>query len=407
MINIRTVAVLSVIGLGMTFTSCKKKYDEPPTKEIPESGRITIAELRAKFTGTSIKFQNDSNLYCVVTADEQSGNLYKNVYVRDNTGAINLRLQSSGGLYIGDSIRVNLRNCILGKYNGSFQIDSVSVDLNVVKQKSGLNPQPFVTTIDAITTNDDGKLIQLNNVEFVAPSGLTYADAVNQASVSRTIQDCPGHNIIVRTSGYANFAAKPLPTGNGSLVAIVSNYNGTLQLYVRNYNDVNMNGANCTPAYLNKNFNDASATSGGWTNYNVSGTINWATGTVGSADGSAYGTIKNYVGSNQACETWLISPPMILSGATMPVLSFDNAWKYTGTPLQLLISTDYVSGSPATGTWTALNPTWSSGNFVWANSGLVDLSAYKANNVHIAFKYTGTTSDGSTWEIDNILCKEN
>ena len=407
MINFKTVAALSIIGLGMTFTSCKKKYDEPPTKEIPESARITIADLKAKFTGTSIKFLSDTNLYCVVTADEQSGNLYKNVYVRDNTGAINLRLQSSGGLYIGDSIRVNLHNCILGKYNGGWQIDSVAVDVNVVKQKSGLNPQPVSKTIDALTTGDDGQLVILNNVEFVAPSGLTYADAVNQTSVSRTLQDCPGHNIIVRTSGYANFAAKPLPTGNGSLIAIVSNYNGTLQLYVRSYGDVNMNGTNCTPAYLNKNFNDASATSGGWTNYNMTGTINWATATIGSQDGSAYGTIKNYVSGNQACETWLISPPMILSGATMPVLSFDNAWKYTGTPLQLRISTDYVSGSPATGTWTALSPTWSTGNFVWANSGLIDLSAYKANNVHIAFKYTGTTSDGSTWEIDNIICKEN
>ncbi len=73
----------------------------------------------------------------------------------------------------------------------------------------------------------------------------------------------------------------------------------------------------------------------------------------------------------------------------------------------MLISTDYTSGAPSTGTWTQLNPTWSTGTFVWLNSGNLDLSPYKNINVHIAFKYQGSSSDGSTWEIDNILVKEN
>lgn len=406
MINIKTITAIAGLGLLMGFMSCKKKYDEPPTKEIPESAKITIAELKAKYAGTSIKFLSDTNLYCVVTADEQSGNLYKNIYVRDHTGAINLRLKSSGGLYIGDSIRINLHNCILGTYNGAYQIDSVDVDVNVVKQKSGLNPQPVLTTIDALTTNDDGKLIQLNNVEFSNPAGLTYADAVAQTSQSRNLVDCNGHGIIVRTSGYANFAGKPLPTGNGTLSAIVSNYNGTLQLYIRNYNDVNLTGSSCN--YLAKTFDDASTTSGGWSNVNVTGTVNWSTATIGSANATAYGTIKNYNGTtNDACETWLISPGVNLSSSVNPVLIFDNAWKYTGAPLEVLVSTDYISGLPSTGTWTSLSATWSAGNFVWANSGNVSLSSYKGMNVHVAFKYTGSTTDGSTWEIDNVFIREN
>ncbi len=47
--------------------------------------------------------------YGVVVGDESSGNIYKNSYVQDSTGAINLRLINPGGLYVGDSIRIYLK----------------------------------------------------------------------------------------------------------------------------------------------------------------------------------------------------------------------------------------------------------------------------------------------------------
>ena len=48
----------------------------------------------------------------------------------------------------------------------------------------------------------------------------------------------------------------------------------------------------------------------------------------------------------------------------------------------------------------------SGGNYVFVNSGNINLSAYKASNVRIAFKYSGSSSDGSTWELDDVLIKE-
>jgi hypothetical protein len=104
-------------------------------------------------------------------------------------------------------------------------------------------------------------------------------------------------------------------------------------------------------------------------------------------------------------ENWLISPSIDLTPYGAPTLSFDNAKNYSGPALEVLISTNYVSGAPSTGTWTNLSPALSSGAWAWINSGELSLSAYIQSNVHIAFKYTGTASDGSTWEIDNIKIK--
>jgi hypothetical protein len=171
-----------------------------------------------------------------------------------------------------------------------------------------------------------------------------------------------------------------------------------------------MTSSSCiTPGlYLKKNFNDGSVTSGGWATKNVIGSINWATSTLGSWVNKPYAQITNYVSpSNFACETWLISPLMNLSNSTNPVLSFQNAFNYTGPALQLMISTNYTSGLPATATWTPLTYTASAGGFAFANSGNISLSAYKTAGVTIAFKYTGTGSSGSTWEVDDVAVVEN
>ena len=132
----KIISLISVIAISMVV-SCKKEYDSPPKKEIPVGMVITIDSLRNMFQGSSIHFNEDYSIYGVITADETSGNLYKNVFMQDATGAINLRLLTSGGVYQGDSIRLYLRNCVLSKYNGMIQIDSVNTDNNIIKQATG------------------------------------------------------------------------------------------------------------------------------------------------------------------------------------------------------------------------------------------------------------------------------
>ena len=408
----KIISLISVIAISMVV-SCKKEYDSPPKKEIPVGMVITIDSLRNMFQGSSIHFNEDYSIYGVITADETSGNLYKNVFMQDATGAINLRLLTSGGVYQGDSIRLYLRNCVLSKYNGMIQIDSVNTDNNIIKQATGKVVVPqTVSSITQINSSLQSHLIRLDSIEFVPiDAGTTYADAINQMSMNKTIEDCSGNTILLRNSGYANFAGNTTPTGKGSLIAIVGEYNGTMQLYIRNLNDVQMSSPRCPGSvipYLSKDFEDNSLTSGGWHTEQVSGlNINWTTATFG----STLAKCSNFISpTNYPCETWYISPSIDLSASVIPNLYFDNAYKYTGAGLQLMISTNYSgSGDPNLAIWTNLTTSavWSTGNYVFVNSGAVSLNAYKTSGVRIGFKYTGSASDGSTWEIDNVLVKEN
>ena len=403
-------------------SSCKKQYDTPPVALANDGARVTIKQIKAKYyTNINYKFKNDSNLYCVVIADEVSGNLYKEIYVRDASGAIKVKLKNAGGFYTGDSIRINLKGIYLNEYNRHIQLDSVDKEKSVVKLASGLSPQPISTSLEQINLNTaatntlQSQLVRLNNVEFIEEDkNQAFADAVGLQSKNLILRSCSNQTLTVRTSGYANFAAAKSPAGNGQVIAIVSQFgdeNGDMQLLLRNSKELNMAGVSCTPTlgtnYLGKDFNDNSISSGGWSNVNVNGNVNWSTSIQGGA-ANPYGRISNFIsGANQTCETWLISPAINLSASTNPVLSFRNAFNYSGDPLAVYVSTNYTSGNPSTAAWTKLNFTLSGGNWAFVNSGNVNLSAYKTVTTKIGFKYTGTNNNGSTWEIDEVLVKEN
>ena len=411
------IRLFYIVFFALSLFACKREYDSPPLNQLPENGIISIAQLRSM--AYPHKFVGDTSIFGVITMDEQTGNIYKNVYLQDTSGAgMNLRLLSSGGVIQGDSVRVSLKGTILTQFDGMLQLDSVDVDDNIVTQSTGNIVEPKTVTIAEINSSIQAQLIRLEGVEFSGMDvGGTWADGDNQASLNRMLVNCFGDEVIVRTSGYANFANEVIPSDNGSIIGVVGQYNTDMQLYIRTPLEAQMVDPRCTASYLlYKDFDDGSTTSGGWgsfwTGTNANGT-NWGEweifgGNVASASNFEFASFTNY-----ACESWLVSPSVNLTGTTLPILTFDNVTRYSGPGLELYVSTDYDGSSdPALqGTWTNITssvPNWDvdSGDWTFVPSGTIDLSAYISSNTYIAFKYIGSNLDGATWEIDNIIIQE-
>jgi hypothetical protein len=412
--------LLALFAVSILFTSCKKKFETPPRESEPAvSSYITIDSIYQRFktyyvtptvTPTKLyRFSGDVTLEAIVTADEASGNIYKSVYVQDSTGGLKINLVNSGGLYVGDKIHINLNNVVLNDYGDVVQLDSIDITKRVYKISSGNIVTPKKITFAEINAlmgfggiyKYQSQLVLIDSVEFSAGDKMeTYADAVNKVTKEITLVNKNGGTgtAIVRNSGYSNFASSLVPCGSGSVVVIMGQFGSTSQLTIRSVNDVKLSSGGCP--LIVKSFNDNSATSKGWVNYNVTGNVHW---TVETYNGRTYGYISNYIASaNQACETWLISPPINLTSAPSPYLIFQSAYNYTGPTLEVLISTDYNSGNPNLATWVDLAPPLSSGSWNWTSSGNVSLAGYSVANVRIAYKYSGTSSNGSTWEIDDI-----
>ncbi|MGZ3900721.1 MAG: DUF5689 domain-containing protein, partial [Bacteroidia bacterium] len=306
---------------------------------------------------------------------------------------------------------INLNNVYLDDYGKMIQLDSLDIEKKVIKISSGNIVTPVKSTFSEIMSQDgkghsklQGRLVILDSVEFTAVyKNRTFADAVNKVTVDRTIINYNTTPLTVRTSGYANFASKIIPCGKGSIVAIVSQFNTTIQLLIRDYKEVNLTGGVCP--YIGKPF-DNDGFGEGWSIYKVSGFVPFTIGTYG---GASYANITNSInGVKNNCETWLISPPVDLSASANPILNFATA-AYTSptSTFKALISTNYVSGDPNAATWVNLNPALSSGSYNWINSGIIPLTSYKTQNVRVAFQYTATSAGSSTWELDNFSITEN
>lgn len=412
---------LLFIALSLaTITACKKEPDSPPENILNSGKVITIDSLRSwqqAFSPGGVSITDSLHLYAIITMDESEGNIYKNLYIQDHTAGIQVRLTTSSDYAVGDSVRISLAGAYLSEYAGVIQLDSINPDEMIIKQSANhpLTPQVvdipeldsiFTYQIDEFTSNYEGKLVKLENVQVTfADVGKTWADAYNQASQNIILEDCSGNSIIVRTSGFSNFADFEVPEGNGSLVCIIGRFNSDIQLTIRSIEEVSMESERCAGQILFKDFEDDDLYSGGWTNVVVVGTTQWEVAYFG----SNCAVISNYVNPNNfASEAWLISPQLDLSGSTTATMSFDNDCNYNGAPLQLLVSSDYNgTGDPNQSTWIDISSsvTWDSNPSGWGfmPTGDIDLSAYTGGLLYVAFKYTGTNSDGRTWEIDNIL----
>ncbi len=148
-----------------------------------------------------------------------------------------------------------------------------------------------------------------------------------------------------------------------------------------------------------KFYTDSSITSGGWDSLSVTGPQGWNIGNFSGVD--PYAQMNGYDGSNIENEDWLISPA--LDGTQGLYLEFQNAKNFSGPDLELLVSTDYVSGNaPSSATWDTLSFNKSGGGFNWVHSGTLDLTSYNDPDIFVAFVYNSSSSAAAHWEIDDI-----
>lgn len=416
MIQTKKILTLLLIAMFAFLTACEKEFDTVPVKELPEGNIITIDSLRKIYTAFDTTIVGDISVYGVVTADAVTGNIYKELYIQDETNAIKLELLSSADFFIGDRVRVALKGSTIKRDRDMLVLDSINPDIAIIRQETNQDLSPEVVSIADIIDIDvwaskyQGKLVQINNVEFLCADACnTWADAIGQSDENRTLIDTMGNSVVVRSSGFSTFAGEQLPFNQGSIIGVVSQYTSTVQLTVRNpdefvVSNTRKSACDVCPIF-GDNFEGGSIEAGGWSQQNVIGNISWTTSDQSQL--SFYGKISNYISPNNiACETWLISPEMDLSGTNNPSFSMSSDYNYAGAVLKVYITTNFT-GDATTTSWTQLSVTLDSSSG-WATpggftlSGPVSLSAFKQPNVRIAYKYEGSSSDGSTWEIDDV-----
>lgn len=106
-------------------------------------------------------------------------------------------------------------------------------------------------------------------------------------------------------------------------------------------------------------------------------------------------------GAAQEAESWLISPAFKTEAGSEIILSFMHALnKGSKDACGLYVSEDKTN-------WTEVTvPNWPAGtNWDFISSGDIDLSSYAGKTIYLGFKYTSTTSNAPSWEIQELQLK--
>lgn len=237
--------IIPVFLLGGLLSCEKEAPDSPPLNEL--TGTLKVAELRSLYQGQPVRFSGDLAVYATVTMGEASGNIYRNIFIQDETAALNVRMDIASQVKEGDLVRIGLTGTVLDSYNNMLQLDSVEFGRNLIRQGEAGPLEPRVVTIPEILAGGlQAEVVKLEGVQFATGElGRRFANVAEGITENRNLIDCDNNRIIVRTSPFANFASQLVPEGNGSLVAVVSQFGSTWQLFIRSKEEIRMDGERC------------------------------------------------------------------------------------------------------------------------------------------------------------------
>ncbi|MBR5102578.1 MAG: choice-of-anchor J domain-containing protein, partial [Muribaculaceae bacterium] len=263
-----SMLLLMVIAVG-----CNEDFDTPPivVPTAQHKPNMTIAEFKEKYWQDVRNFcdtiKDDVVIHGWVSSSDEAGNIYKYLYIKDETAGIGISVDASGlntTYRVGQEVVLNMKNRWIGKYNGQYLIGipewyaaqsvweagrlslqtlTEFMEINGLPDKSKV--QPVVTKITDFVGKSDketqlkyqGQLVRINNVKWQGADGeIPYCEA--DKNTTRVLVDADGNEVNVSNSMYATFRADPMPMGEGDVIAIAYMTGADKwALYIRDTND--------------------------------------------------------------------------------------------------------------------------------------------------------------------------
>lgn len=301
--------LISLIGIMMV--SCNEQFDIPEFIEPTYNGtpaNVSIYDIQQlhKLSGVVDSINDDLVFDCIVVGNDKSGNIFKKIYVQDETGGYDIALDKSytfNDFPIGQRLFITCQGMVIGDYGGLPQLGCYYINeqgqadigripniyIDKFLHKDGFpmdNIEPTLISSAADLTNDKlNTLVRFDNITFndggrkqFAPEGeATTGGCINRIFVSNA------GNITLRTSTYADFAKDTIPMGTGSIIGILTKYNSTWQFILRSIDDL-------------KGFSTITPSGDGSKNnpYNITSAIINSDGREGWVKGYIVGTATGY-----------------------------------------------------------------------------------------------------------------
>lgn len=205
-----------------------------PVKCGSNAASKTMAELRALYKGSSVTL-GEIKIKGIVISDRIAKNTPTlNLVVQDASGGITFRFSTNHSFDIGDEVSVNLTGGTLEEFKGLLQVSNVNAIMFTL-ESSGNFVTPRTVLVNEISNN--GEAWESTLVKVVNP---TISGAATYGG-SLTMSDGSGNVTLYTATGsfgatFANTTVKSAPIK--SVTGIVSQFNSTRQVQMRNLTDI-------------------------------------------------------------------------------------------------------------------------------------------------------------------------
>lgn len=461
---IKSLKLMLVLIASVAITSCVQDDDYTIPNSLGDEENRALEQLLA--TGNEVSFATvkalyeegefieavDTNDYVkgYVSSSDQTGNFFKEFFIQDSptnpTSGLKVilnQVDTYNQFNLGREVYISLQDLFVGEervgngvttIGGAIETDQfgttvsslneIQIRQKVLRSTVTEELTPLNLGLTAINGSHVGLLIKVENVEFADDEiGLNYFDPTEVFDTQRTLQDCGGFTypqFILETSSFSSFKNEKLPTGNGSLTAVVSKtFDGaSLILALNTIDDVDMDNARCTlldlgdfEVIFSEDFesvtNNTNLDLAGWTNFSEAGSRVWREKTF---EGNGYTEFSTFGSGDDDNIAWLITPGFDMDAQDNEYLNFTAAQHHLDSDentLEVFVSTDYDGSDVLGATWIAVSanlPSQSNSWYEFVESGLINLSSY-TGTLHIAFKVVGSGNDETldgAYQIDNV-----
>jgi len=466
--NIFKNSLIITLSIGL-FSSCvNDTYDSPQfgncvnpgltkTKEVADIYTVAINPVVDPITGipNTPTYAADDIIEAYVISSDEGGNFYKSMYFQpiDGSKGFNLSIDEAT-LYTknyqpGKKVFLKLKGLAYGNPNNRFARGLVfgappTEQYDVDRLPTLQYPKHLIASCDIVSEENIihkitmaqvgdtylNTLVEIDNVQFTdeAAGGTYDSNRTDDFDSSIFITD-GAKNLTIRTSRFANFAGRRVPTGKGKIRGVLTKYNTTYQIIMRTERDVNMTnervdytpaivGSNSTvfPATVNETF-ESFSTSPAQTNF--PNYINDA------AVGSRYYDTRTFnsnkyiqvtsFGSGGANKSYFFVPVNLTAANNFSFKS--NMGFYNGAVLKVyyVLASNYSAGGAIdvtkmvdiTSTFTIPTTPTSGYGSSFTSSGVYAIPATVTGNGYFVFEYTGDANAfpalTTTLQLDNIV----
>lgn len=362
------LAAVALAVCSSALTGCDEDLAVPPLS-------IPSTDVRANTTIMDFKqkYWSDENNYCIevgktdsgediilggrIIASDEGGNIYQNLMLQDETGAICISVSNSSndGLAnlhtkykVGEEMYINVTSLYAGKYAGLFQIGKAG-EYNGTPQTDRMEAKTFLAhtflnglpdpskvevvnvTIPELDAARDvagqqkyqSQLVRIENVSFIGGGTDTWGvTGSSSTATNRYLIDEQGNRLLVRNSNRSDFCDQVLPAGHGTIEGILSFFNGSWQMLFRTPDDCTDFGGESYAPVMEGSGTAEDPFSVGGVLAGASGSGQWVTGyIVGWVEGQVYTTGAHFTVPASSSSNILLaaSPDETNPGNCIPV----------------------------------------------------------------------------------------